>query len=65
MWCFAKINNKLAEIYFEKTKSGKNKIIGHCYVSLKDFKSRQEKSWLENDTKKFKFTYKNKKYIEI
>lgn len=38
-WCFAIINNKLAEIYFEK-KKGKIKIEGHCYVKKEEFKTR-------------------------
>ena len=65
MWCFAKVNSKLAEIYFEKDKKGKNKVFAHCYVDSKDFKSKKEKLWIRNETKKFAFTYKNKKYIEI
>lgn len=30
-WCFAIVNGKLAEIYFE-TNKGKPKILGHCLV---------------------------------
>lgn len=64
-WCFAKINNKLAEIYFDEDKNGKdkNKIKGHCYVDARTFKSKQEKRWIELDTKKYKLTYRNAKYI--
>lgn len=28
-WCFAIINGKLGEIYFEKTKNGQIKFLGH------------------------------------
>jgi hypothetical protein len=52
MWCFAKINGKLAEIYFEK-KGGKNKIYAHRFVDEKDYKTKTEKKWIEEDTKKF------------
>lgn len=62
-WCFAKINNRLGEIYFDEGKNGKNKITGHCYVDIKTFKTKQEKRWIEIDTKKYRLTYRNKKYL--
>ena len=37
-WCFAIINDRLAEIYFED--EGKNKILGHCYVDEKEYKTK-------------------------
>jgi len=64
MWGFAKLNGNLAEIYFKKDKSGKNKIFGHFYVDVKSYKSKKEKLWITNDAKKFIFSYKNKKYTE-
>ncbi len=63
MWCFAKINGKLAEIYFDK-KNGKSKIRGHCYVKISEFKTKKELSWIKKDTEKFKFVYKNKIYTQ-
>lgn len=60
-WCFAIINNKLAEIYFDKTKKGP-KFLGHCYVKKEEFKTKQEQKWIKQDTEKFKFVYRNKKY---
>lgn len=62
-WCFAKINNRLGEIYFDKDKNGKNKIKAHCYVDIRTFKTKQEKKWIKIDTKKYRLTYRNKKYI--
>lgn len=64
MWCFAKVNGKLAEIYFEK-KRGKNEINAHCFVDLKDYKTKREQKWIEKDTKKFNFIFKNNKYIDL
>lgn len=61
-WCFAKVNNKLAEIYFNKKKNGKNKIFAHCFVKRKDLKTKEEQKWIIEDTKKIKAIYKNKKY---
>jgi len=61
-WCFAIVNNKLAEIYFNKTKAGKPKIWGHCFVNRKDYKTKQEQKWIDLDTKKVKVIYRNKKY---
>ena len=63
-WCFAKVNSKLAEIYFEK-KRGKTKFLGHCYVKKSEYKTKRELAWIEEDTKKVKLDYKNKKYIEL
>ena len=40
-----------------------NKIAGHCYVDIKTFKTKQERGWIKIDTKKFRLTYRDKKYI--
>lgn len=63
-WCFAIINNKLAEIYFEKTK-GKVEIIGHCYVAKDRYKTKKEQKYIEKDTAKFQLLYRNKIYKDI
>jgi hypothetical protein len=52
----------LAEIYFNKKKNGKNKIFTHCFVKRKDFKTKKEQKWINEDIKKVKVIYKNKKY---
>ena len=63
IWSFAIINNRLAEIYFKD--EGKKKILGHCYVDEKEYKTKQEKKWIKKDTKKCRFEYKKEKYIKI
>lgn len=60
-WCFAKVNHKLAEIYF-KGKPGKSKILGHCFVKKSEYKTKKELKWLKEDVKKFQLIYKNNKY---
>lgn len=60
-WCFAKVNNKLAEVYFEK-KGKKLKILGHAYVKSEEFKTKKEQKWIEEDTSKFKFIFRNSEY---
>jgi hypothetical protein len=61
-WCFATINNRLGEIYFEKKKTGRIKFLGHCYIKKEDFKIKKQRNVLEEDIKKFKIIYRNKKY---
>lgn len=60
-WCFARVNNKLAEIFFTH-KNGKVDILGHCYVDRNEYKTKKEQQWIEKEEKKFKVTYRNKKY---
>jgi len=64
MWCFALVNNRLAEIYFEK-KGRKTEIIGHCYVKAEEYKTKKEQKWIAEDTAKFKFNYRARKYKRI
>ena len=61
-WCFAIINKRLAEIYFDKKKNGQIKFLGHCYIKRENYKDKQELSYLNQDIKKFRFIYRNKKY---
>lgn len=51
-WSFAIINGKLAEIHFDKMKDGSIKLYGHCYVKASEYKTKQEKKYIEEDTKK-------------
>ncbi len=62
-WCFAIINNKLAEVYFEK-KNGEVKFLGHCYIKKSEYKSKKEKAWIEKDTTRVKLIYRNGVYKE-
>lgn len=63
-WCFATINNKLGEIYFEKNKKGRSKLYGHCYVSKEEIKTKtkEELRAIKSDTAKGRIVYRNKKY---
>ena len=63
-WCFALINNRLAEIYFERNKE-KIKFLGHCYVKKSEFKTKSEQRWIDEDTEKFRFVYRKKNYTRI
>ena len=63
-WCFAIVNNRLAEIYFEE-KGKKTKITGHCYVKKEEYKTKQEQKWIKEDTAKFRFVYRKGKYKRI
>lgn len=60
-WCFAIINNKLAEVYFEK-KKGEIKFLGHCYIDRSDYRSKREKEWIEKDTIRVQLIYRNRAY---
>lgn len=64
-WCFATINNKPGEIYFDKNKNGRIKFLAHCYVKREDFKNREELKYFDKDIKNLKVVYKNKKYKAI
>jgi len=61
-WCFALLNSKLAEIYFDKRKSGQIKIWGHCFVNKKEYKTKREQKWIQDDTKRVKVVYRKKRY---
>ena len=63
-WCFAKVNNRLAEIYFNETKRG-SKIKGHCYVRQNEYKTKKEQKWIKDDTAKFRFVYQKRKYKRV
>lgn len=63
-WCFALVNGRLAEIYFNETTKGP-KFLGHCYVGKSEYKTKREQKWIEIDTAKFKFAYRNKKYKRL
>ena len=60
-WCFALVNGRLAEIYFNKTKKG-IKFLGHCYVNKLEYETKREQRWIEMDTVKHRFVYRNKEY---
>jgi|SRR3989344_1452271 len=59
-WCFAKINGRLAEIYFTDDKRRKSikEIENYCYVKKSQFKTKHEQNYIKQDTKKFRFTFR-------
>ena len=63
-WCFAIINNRLSEIFFGRKKGKCKKVIwAHCYVKRSEYKTKREQKMIVKDTKRCRFTYRNKKYI--
>lgn len=62
-WCFVIINNKLAEVYFEK-KRGKTIFLGHCYVKKIENKTKHEIKMIEEDTARVRFTYRKGEYVK-
>lgn len=50
-WCFAIVNGKLAEIYFDETKKGP-KNIGHCYVKKEEYKIKREPKYINAVTER-------------
>lgn len=63
-WCFAKVNNKLTEVYFER-KGKKLEILGHAYVNQKEYKTKKEQLWIKEEALKFKFSFRNNKYRDL
>jgi len=61
-WCFAVVNGRLAEIYFDKTKH-ELAMWGHCYVDRETF-SKMEQKMINKDTSRFRITYRNKRYYD-
>ena len=62
-WCFAIVNNRLAEIFFENNdRKKKSTVWGHCYVKRSEYKTKREQRQIDTDIKKCRFTYRNKKY---
>lgn len=53
-WCFATVNNRLAEIYFNK----KWGLYGYCYVDRREF-SKKEQIAIDQDIKGHQFSYRN------
>ena len=49
-WCFATMNGRLVEIYF----NSKYGIYVHCYVERKEFNKRERKM-IDSDIKKYQF----------
>lgn len=63
-WSFAIINNRLAEIYFERTK-GEPKFLGHCYVKQEEYKTKKEQNMIKKDLVNNQLVYRNGKYKRV
>ncbi len=62
-WGFASVNGKLAEIFFERN-GNTVCLTGYCYVKRKDYKTKREQKKIADDTKKYRLTYKNKRFSD-
>ena len=60
-WSFGLVNNRLAEVFFERQK-GKVRFIGHAYVKESEYTTKKEKGWIQKDTAKVKLAYRKGKY---
>ncbi|GEM_PF-2636468 len=60
-WSFGIINGRLAEFFFRNLKN-KSQIQGHGYVKRSKYKTKREQKIIDEDTKKYHFTYCNEKY---
>ena len=48
-WCFAIVNNKLAEIFFENDDKKKKSVVwAHCYVERSEYKTKKLIQILKN-----------------
>lgn len=62
-WSFAKVNGRLAEVFFDRKDNEKEpRMRGHCYVSESEYKTKKEKKWIKQDTEKYQFSYRKKVY---
>lgn len=64
-WSFALINGRLAEFHYEISKGKFYMTYGHCYVKRSEYKTKKEQEWIDKDTEKYRFTYRNKKYRRV
>ena len=62
-WCFTIINNRLAEVFFEKDESG-TKFLGHAYVNESEYTTKKEKEYIRKDTARVRLVYRNGEYKE-
>lgn len=60
-WCFAIVNGRLAELYFE-VKRGKPVPMAHCYVKKEEYTTKREQQWIKKDTQNLRFSWRKGKY---
>lgn len=59
-WSFAIVNGRLVEIHFDR----KYGFWGHCYVKRSEYKTKQERRWIKQDTAQNRFTYRKGYYFD-
>ncbi len=64
-WCFAIINGRLAEVFFDVKKNGSKRIFAHAYVRAEEFRLKREKEQIRKDTAKTRLSYRNKQYRRL
>lgn len=64
-WDFAIVNGRLAEVHFEKSKTGEPKITAHGYVRAGAYTTQKEKAWIKKATIKNRISYHNGKYRRL
>ncbi len=53
-WCFGKVNNRLAEVYFDDDKPLKSRVFGHFYVKQENYKTKKQIKLTDEMTKNLK-----------
>ena len=61
-WSFAIVNGRLAEVFFDKKKDSLKNIFAHAYVRENDYRTKEERKWIAEDTKRARFSYRNQQY---
>ncbi len=63
-WCFGLVNDKLAEVFFEK-KGKRWDIFAHALVKESEYTTKKEKEWIRSDTEHVRLSYKKDTYTRI
>ena len=61
-WCFALVNGRKGEIFFQQQANGKKKIIAHYYLKETDPIIKKMKTTINRETQELRVVYRNKKY---
>ncbi len=62
-WCFAKVNGRLAEVFFEREDGEREpQILGHSYVSPRGHTTKREQRLIDKDTVRYQLSYRKKIY---
>lgn len=41
-WCFAIVNGKLSEVFFDKNKKEESKVHSHCYIKREEYPKKEQ-----------------------